>query len=71
MPAAKAKAMPCGSSAVVCCVHGQGSSNPKPNAAKTTHSQSLGFLEVQTATANGPVNSMAMATPNGMVLMAL
>ena len=39
--------------------------------ASVTQSQSLAFLEVHTATASGPMNSMAIATPKGMVLMAL
>ena len=39
--------------------------------ASVTQSQSLAFLEVQTATLSGPMNSMAIATPKGMVLMAL
>ena len=39
--------------------------------ASVTQSQSLAFLEVQTATLSGPMNSMVIATPKGMVLMAL
>jgi hypothetical protein len=60
-----------GSSAELASPPGRGSSKASPAMAKDTQSQSLVFLEVQTAKASGPVNSMAMATPNGMVLMAL
>ena len=70
-PAVNAKKTPIGSSAVAASPPGSGSNKARPTTASVTHSQSLAFLEVQTATASGPVNSMAMATPKGMVLMAL
>ena len=63
--------MPKGSSAVAASPPGKGSSSARPAMASVTQSQSLAFLEVQTATLSGPMNSMVIATPKGMVLMAL
>ena len=50
---------------------GMGKIRPKPSTARATQSQSLALREFQSATASGPVNSIAMAKPKGMVLMAL
>ena len=71
MPAVKANATPSGSSTAAASAPGRGNSRARPAMANVTHSQSLAFLEVHTATASGPMNSMAIATPIGMVLMAL
>ena len=63
--APSAKATPVGSSWVTSCP--SGSSSPSPSTARATHTKSMGLRDDHMATASGPLNSMATATPNGMV----